>query len=257
MLSRRILTFWDFYQKKKILSNVFLEWVSQAVVTMVAPETPSTEGRLAEVFYPFPFPSGCLALHRMPAIAQRSRCRNSNVTHHPEDHGVHCYSSVRRQEKSTTPLLHESVLCHRAVRMLIQRPRGDHLLLNLDLAKNKQLHWTKRLAGSRQGLSGQTSWLPEYEAAPPPEWEAYSLLLNKVNQGISLWPALMHRGRETYHSVFRFYGLPEGTMLGWVWLVFQRRNYCFVAWCVREWGIETERKDEVTATSVLRPSNVL
>lgn len=224
----------------------------------VAPETPSTADRLAEVVYPFPFPSGCLALHRMPATAQRSRCRNSDVTHHPEDRGVHRYSSVRHQEKSTTPLFHESVLCHRAVRMLIQRPRGDHLLLCLDLAKNKQLHWTKRLGGEPARPVWPdclASWV--WSSPPPPEWEAYSLLLNKVNQGISLWPALLQRGRETYHSIFRFYGLPEGTMLEWVWLVLQRENYCFVAWCVREWGIETERKDEVTATSVLRPPNVL
>lgn len=155
-------------KKKKFYQMFFLSESVRQWWQWVAPETPSTEDRLAEVVYPFPFPSGCLALHRMPATAQRSRCRNSDVTHHPEDRGVHHYSSVRHREKSTTPLFHESVLCHRAVRMLIQRPRGDHLLLCLDLAKNKQLHWTKRLGGSQQGLSGQTAWLPEYEAAPPP-----------------------------------------------------------------------------------------
>lgn len=56
VLSRWILTFWDFYQKKKILSNVFLEWVSQAVVTMGGSwnsihRRPSGWGRL-----PLPFP---------------------------------------------------------------------------------------------------------------------------------------------------------------------------------------------------------
>lgn len=98
VLFRWILTSWDFYQKISIKS---FSWMSQFRQwwQWVAPETRSTEGRLAEVFYPFPFPSGCLALLGMPATAQRSRRRNSDhVTHlRTMAHTATALSGVKRR----------------------------------------------------------------------------------------------------------------------------------------------------------------
>lgn len=113
---RWVLTSWDFYQKISIKS---FSWMSQFRQwwQWVAPETRSTEGRLAEAFCPFPFPSRCLALRWDASHCTERSLAKQWQRYSPEDHGSHCYSSVRRQERS--------VLCRGAFRMLIQRPRGD------------------------------------------------------------------------------------------------------------------------------------
>lgn len=168
--------------------------------------------------------------------------------------------SGNKRRACMTHLFNESVLCHRTLKRMTHRPRASCLFLCLDLVRNKQLCWPKRLGPKRsqEGLPHQTLlgfiWV---WAGPLIEWEAYSLLSNKVRQRISLWPALTQRGRESHRSAFRFYGLLEGPVWECIWLVSQRRNYGFVAWLVREWGVETGVKDEVRETLVLRPCDVL